>query len=133
MRHRLFVYGTLRKGMENDFYLKNARLIFPKAWCKGWLFDTREGYPGMIDGDGNVVGEVYEVTEHQLSLLDELEAYYGPGHPENEYRRVKRKIQTIQGALDAEVYLYIERERLIREGIRIVSGDWCQYVRNRRR
>mgnify|MGYP000382237447 CR=1 FL=1 len=41
-------------------------------------------YPALIEGKG-IAGEIHEVSEQTLKKIDELESYFGEGHPENEY------------------------------------------------
>jgi len=72
--HKIFVYGTLKQGFINNFYLSNSKFI-----CKAKLRDyelynlVEAGYPFVIKGKGTVNGEVYEVSDIVLKKLDELE------------------------------------------------------------
>jgi gamma-glutamylcyclotransferase (GGCT)/AIG2-like uncharacterized protein YtfP len=124
----LFVYGTLRRGMSNAVYLRDAKLIAAKAWTEGKLFDTGNGYPGLVPGKGKVYGEIYRIDKMQLKLMDELEDYYGPGHPQNMYERKVARIATDRGFVWAYLYYYREKEKLMKTGIWIPGGDWCRYV-----
>jgi len=69
----LIVYGTLRKGSPNHFYLDNAEFIGYGvlegfAFCQGQL--TIREYPGMF-----TVVEVYRISEEELAEIDWLEGY----------------------------------------------------------
>ncbi|SFJ43098.1 gamma-glutamylcyclotransferase family protein [Thermoflavimicrobium dichotomicum] len=125
----LFAYGSLRMGMKYHDVLRGARLAFPRAWVQGALYDTREGYPGMIAGQDQVMGEIYQIDLAILKRVDELEDYYGLSHPDNLYERVEMLVHLPeQEQIPAFVYFYKDRDFLIKKGIYIHSGDWAQYV-----
>ena len=79
MKHRLFVYGTLKKGFPNhDIYMETAKEL--------GKYQTIEKYPLVLcgeryvpcliysPGDGHQVeGELYEVDDECLNRLDALE------------------------------------------------------------
>ena len=79
MKHRLFVYGTLKKGFPNhDNYMETAKEL--------GKYQTIEKYPLVLcgeryvpcliysPGDGrHVAGELYEVDDECLNRLDALE------------------------------------------------------------
>lgn len=77
-KHRVFVYGTLKRGYPNSHLLTNAEL-------EGH-FETEEKFPLVVGGEFyspyllnrqgegyNVRGEVYRVDDDMLEKLDELE------------------------------------------------------------
>ena len=80
MSIHIAVYGTLKRGFGNNFYLRHANYI-----GKGKTVDKFrlciQGLPFLIEGvssDGHRVHvEVYEVTSEQLVPIDDLE-----GHPD---------------------------------------------------
>jgi gamma-L-glutamyl-butirosin B gamma-L-glutamyl cyclotransferase len=120
--HKLFVYGTLRKGEPNHGLLGTSRCLFPQARVKGVLVDTGCGFPAMREGDGDVLGEIYEVDDETLARTDDLEDYFGPGDPRNLYERVLRAARTATGELDVWVYV---SERFGSSPV-IPSGDWVK-------
>ena len=71
---RVFVYGTLRKGMYNhDIYLRERSVYCGDGYIKGSLM-TIAGvvYPAFLpQGDHLVFGELYDVDEEtaQCCLL----------------------------------------------------------------
>ena len=78
-RYKLFVYGTLKKGLCNHHYLENAKFLgkaitknpFPMIAPMVW-------YPYLLDKEGagyRVEGELYEIDEKTLAKIDELEEY----------------------------------------------------------
>ena len=77
MAHRIFVYGTLKRGFANHALLHNATFLGEAR--------TRTAYPMVVHGTGfsvviipepgighRVVGEVWEVDDAQLAQLDKL-------------------------------------------------------------
>lgn len=132
MLKRIFVYGSLRKGHYNyDAYLKDKSEFVSYGYVKGDLY-TIEGviYPALIEGEGRVIGEIYEVSEEVANAIDELESYV-EGDPSNEYNRVVCDIMDEQGnVIDVlPVYMFnLQREG--KQGVlehRIDSGDYTKY------
>ncbi|BDH61924.1 branched-chain alpha-keto acid dehydrogenase [Lysinibacillus sp. PLM2] len=121
---KVFVYGTLLKGEENAYYLNNATCIEEHCWIFARLFDTGYGYPAITLASNNrTYGELYEVSESDLPLLDELEDYI-EGAPNNLYERVLQEIYTEKGIISAFVYIANQDGLLKRE---IPEGDWRKY------
>ena len=112
---KIFVYGTLRKGECRNYLLEDYRFLgYAKA--KGFLFYNIGAYPGMVEGDGEVVGEVYEIHESLLEKLDLVE-----GVPDL-YRRELIEVSLENGqTISAYAYIY---NRKIDNKLLIPSGDW---------
>jgi gamma-glutamylcyclotransferase (GGCT)/AIG2-like uncharacterized protein YtfP len=120
---RLFVYGTLRRGAENEFAQlmeKSARFL-SQACIRGRLFRVAH-YPGLgapEDRNDWVKGDVFEgVTAEMLQRLDD---YEGP-----EYVRQLAEITLENGShVAAFVYLYA----LPTEGLELIPfGDWNEFI-----
>lgn len=122
----VFVYGTLRKHEANHHLLSGAKCFAEQAWTYGRLFDTGHGYPALLHSNKEkVFGELYEIDQHQLQLLDQLEDYRGPGG-KNIYDRVKQTVYTDTASHKAYVYfIHPDHEDLLKDEIR--SGDWRVY------
>ena len=120
MSIRIFVYGTLLRGLCRHDALKTARFLGP-AHTRGQLFNLGS-YPGLKTGQGKVHGEVYEVDPLTLSRLDRIEDY-DPKHPAHSlYLRVPREVTLQDGRrLQAHTYLY---NRPTRPADRIPHGDY---------
>lgn len=73
--HRVFVYGTLKRGYRNHRFLKAATFVGEAHTLTSYrMLDGR--FPVLRDaGPGcmQISGEVYDVDEETLSALDDLE------------------------------------------------------------
>lgn len=90
MTDRLFAYGTLLPGDVRWHFLQPYVVDdgTPDR-AAGRLFDTGQGYPAAVFGDGGVIhGRVFtlvaERSAEALALLDEVE-----GAVAGDYRRVR--------------------------------------------
>ena len=102
---RLATYGTLAPGRVNNDQLADLKGYWRQGTVRGRLVEAgwgaELGYPGLIlDPSGQAI-EVYifessELPNHWLRL-DELE---GAG-----YRRVVTQVCTVDGDLDASIYV----------------------------
>jgi gamma-glutamylcyclotransferase (GGCT)/AIG2-like uncharacterized protein YtfP/cation transport regulator ChaC len=106
--HYVFVYGTLRRQERNHCLLEKSACISVYARANGQLIDTGLGYPGFVEEEGTVIGELYAVTEETLQRLDVLEGYYGPEDPRNLYERKEIDTMTDKGTFHAWTYIYCE-------------------------
>ncbi|ASN05590.1 gamma-glutamylcyclotransferase [Virgibacillus necropolis] len=124
MMPKLFVYGTLRNGGHNHFYLSNATSIYHQSWIEGSLYDTDNGYPVLLSDNraGYVYGELYDVCSAQLKKIDQLEQYV-EGDPDNLY---DRECITVTNDKDDKVkaLTYVGGKRLIDSNDWIETGDW---------
>ena len=69
----LFVYGTLKKRERNSSFLYNA--VFLREVCTRPEFRLLDfgTFPGMTAGHKAIEGELYYVTEDELSRIDDFE------------------------------------------------------------
>ncbi len=117
MDNLVFVYGTLRKGEVNHFWLDGAMFVGQYTIPSGWHMIDLGPYPAVIADKVSfvpIIGEIYQVTPAILEKLDELEEYptlYG-----------REQITTKFGLAWIYYYQHIDTH-LIK---RIESGDWCQ-------
>ena len=122
----VFVYGTLRRGEDNDI----TRLLPPPrfigvARIAGTMYDLG-AYPGVrLGGPSTVVGEVYEILPALEVVLDEIEEVY----PQERDEYVKCVIPvSVQG----RVYTCIVYEislRFVHGKAVLPDGDWTRRVR----
>jgi gamma-glutamylcyclotransferase (GGCT)/AIG2-like uncharacterized protein YtfP len=114
----LFVYGTLRRGSNNQF----ARLLIDQARfvgaarVRGRLYDFGP-YPGAKPSDEYLHGEVFRLSQSS-NLLAELDDYEGP-----EFERATLSaLLNDGGTIDCWIYWYVGPA----QGRVIASGDWFQ-------
>jgi gamma-glutamylcyclotransferase (GGCT)/AIG2-like uncharacterized protein YtfP len=104
----LFVYGSLKKGFDNDKLLEKSTRRLGKASTVGkfGMFEDSFGnYPYLIKKPINrIIGELYEIQRKEL--LDQIDEFEGaPDY----YQRKKIKVKTHHGVQFAYAY--------IREGV----------------
>lgn len=112
--HRIFVYGTLKKGFPNyDRFLKG--LEGKRAKAIGFDLHEGPGFPYSVKGSGIVQGEVYEVDDATLERLDRLEGV--PHH----YQKISTTIYD-EDFRSQEVWIYVSEQG--RKYPIIESGVW---------
>lgn len=110
--HRVFVYGTLRKGQRNHHWLRNATALGTCATFPSFTLVNVGDFPGAVERGGQrIIGEVYEIGPPVLLHLDRLE-----GYPHFFDRKV---ISTKFGSC----WIYVYRRAHGLEP-RVMSGDW---------
>jgi len=121
MTHRVFVYGTLLSGFENhDMVLGHeATLVATTTTANAHYRMVDVGYfPGVyLDGDSVVFGEVYDVDDETMGMLDALE-----GFP----RLYSRAQVQLENGMLAWMYIYNYGRPGMRE---IDDGDYRAYRR----
>jgi len=70
----IFVYGTLLKGQKRESVLANSKYIGPAIMNQAEMFDLG-AYPGITKGNGIVIGELYDITEKTMQIIDRIEGY----------------------------------------------------------
>ena len=70
----LFVYGTLKKGHGNHArFMSEAEYVGTGTTDAKWGLADLGAFPALTFGRLSVEGEVYRVTDSQLSEIDRLE------------------------------------------------------------
>lgn len=123
-RFRVFAYGTLMTGEANHGVASPHLLSVEPGAVGGRLYDAG-AYPALVVGgeEGEagrsiVRGEWLTVTEAGLLAMDELEEYFGPGDPRNDYERVL--VRDIDGVRQGWAYVWNDS----RGTAPIESGCW---------
>ena len=107
---RLFVYGTLMPGQENERYLTKIGGTFEPARVRGRLYlpgEWRAGfnYPGLVLDPAAKMVEGYVFRSENLAsnweLLDEFEG--------EEYKRIEAEVETSDGPVKACIYVIDEQ------------------------
>lgn len=96
----LFVYGTLKKGGHNHFFLKDSKFKQHYKFNNHALVDLGHGFPYMIRSEGSVYGEVYEVDDKTIKNIDLLEGVPGL------YKRALANYKTLDSIELAGLYYY---------------------------
>ena len=128
MKIDLFVYGTLRKGLRLHHHLRGA-VYTHDARTRGRLYDIGT-YPGLlIDSSADwVTGEVFEVDEQLVSLLDQVEGYKPDSSVHSEYLRREISVYNFHHK-ELKVTTYIYNRPVL--GLSLIgSGDYKKYLDN---
>ena len=123
----LFTYGTLRDGEERSGILSKFSIkVYKDCKIRGKLINLQGGrYPGLISGDGSVVGEIHHTPDIENTLKDEndgldmIEGFNGYGEKDPLFRR----ILTYSNEIPCWTYVYARSPDY---GPVIESGDWCK-------
>ena len=76
MSERIFVYGTLKRGLSNHHWLSSQRFLGEARTAPRYRMVDCGGYPGMFGVAENglsIRGEVWEVDDEGRRKLDVLE------------------------------------------------------------
>lgn len=119
---RVFVYGSLLRGMHNHRLLDGARFVGAARTPPRFTLRDLGSFPAIVAGGRTqIVGEIYEVDAETLERLDRLE-----GHPHH-YRR--EPIELERGEV-AEIYVYVAP--LGARAHAVPSGDWRGHYKEKR-
>lgn len=118
----IFVYGALMRSFDLHHHLAGASYV-TGATARGALYVVGP-YPGMVEGNGAVRGELYTSDDPAvvLEILDEVEGYDALDPDASEYVRVKRDVRRDDGR-DVPAWLYLYN-RDVKGLPQISSGDW---------
>lgn len=76
LKHRVAVYGTLKRGRNNSHILRGERFVGTDWMPKLSLYHLGP-YPGAVEEPSTGVRvEIYEVKDSTLKILDELEDFF---------------------------------------------------------
>ncbi len=133
----IFVYGTLQTGFKNHVSVVRGRAtsLGPATFAGARLVHYPAGFPGMyrVDepGSWHVHGELLRVPpEHSTSVLtdmDQLEDYFGPGHPSNMYSR--EEVVVSAGRVQQHAFTYFSLLDPVKErAVPVPSGNWRAFM-----
>lgn len=121
--HRVFVYGSLKRGFGNHEMFLGGSLFVSEAETDEQRFDmlSLNFFPGVVDdGEIDISGELYLVDDEQLISLDALE---GNG------TMYARELVWLKGEeLPAWMYVYLHRSPSWMD----VTADEMEYRHNHR-
>jgi gamma-glutamylaminecyclotransferase len=113
----VFVYGTLRRGFCNHFYLDKARFLGPATTRDGHAMYLYGGIPYLLRraSGPRIVGELYRMDAGILAGLDRLEE-----HP-RVYRRELAPVILADGR-EGAAWIYFA---LAAHGVGAGTGDFA--------
>ena len=121
MHHRVFIYGTLKKDCANARFNLGTQLTgHYSTLCPYPLYRVGQRYmPWLMNQPGQgqqVVGEVFQVTQPQLALMDQLERI---SHADG-YQRMAIKIKAQVSSRIFTAWAYLKpRQQLKQQWIRM--------------
>jgi gamma-glutamylcyclotransferase (GGCT)/AIG2-like uncharacterized protein YtfP len=121
----LFIYGTLMPGLRLEAEMHGARFVGP-AQIQGRLVDVGR-YPGLLPGDGSVVGEIYEVDDAHLARLDGVEDMVPGDRAASQYWR--EEVTVLSGPLQGQPVQTYVYNRPVDGYSPIPHGDYRRYIR----
>jgi gamma-glutamylaminecyclotransferase len=110
--HRVFVYGTLKRGYNNHYLLGRSRYMGKSATRSNYLM-VSGGFPVILplNPGQSVAGELYHVDDATLARLDQLE-----GVP---YMYTREVIDALERGKPVKAYVYVGNPTtwMVREGL----------------
>lgn len=101
MKHKIFVYGTLKQGHGNNRIIADQKFLGPaQTELAAFQMYSLGGFPGVVRGTQSIKGELYEVDEEAFTRCDHLE-----GHPDF-YKRESVAVMCDNGPLTM-AWMYI--------------------------
>jgi gamma-glutamylcyclotransferase (GGCT)/AIG2-like uncharacterized protein YtfP len=126
----LAVYGELLSGLDapQPPGLKHGLILRGSCWIPGVLYDLGQ-YAALVPGNGQVLGELYEVADPgRFEELDWFQTYDRGRTLEPEY--VRCLVPLIEPEIEAWVYMYGHDPH---GNPRVESGDWRGHLADRLR
>ncbi len=114
---RVAVYGTLKQGQHNHYWLEGAERIGRDRLTTLTLYDLGP-YPGAkAESSAGAVVEIYAINAEQLALLDQLEGYFTHAPRQGLYNRA------IFSTQHGKAWCYLYNAETNHEA-RIENGEW---------
>ena len=132
--HKLFVYGTLRRGFPLHLRLgKRSVRYLGKGRVRGRLYDLGE-FPGALPSSSphdEIEGEAYELLdgEKQLRELDKVEEFY-PDRPDDSLFVRRITDVRLHGGQHVKTWVYFLPKRPVKART-IAGGEYAEVRRSR--
>ena len=121
--YKLFLYGSLRKGMPLNYMLRSVQNKGEKGLTKELfsLYSIGDRYPCLVKSPNErVVGEVVEVDEKTYNYISEMEK--SAGYHTEEIIVIVRGQEVV-----VECYMMTEDKAKWRVDGLVNGGDWVPY------
>jgi gamma-glutamylcyclotransferase (GGCT)/AIG2-like uncharacterized protein YtfP len=119
---RLFVYGTMRQSQTARSLVAASIAKTAPATTTGRIYAFPMGYPGFVEGEGTVVGEVLWLTD-LAGTFGLLDAYEG-----DDFARVLKQVRLTETGEELWTWIYVLADAdAARLGTPIDDGDWLRY------
>ncbi|MGC9028523.1 MAG: gamma-glutamylcyclotransferase [Desulfomonilaceae bacterium] len=122
---KVFVYGTLLRGMERSQALDHARFL-GHALTEGMLYDLGS-FPAILKGDSPVFGELYEASDNELRRLDAIEGFRQNNPAGSLYVREEVSVVALSDGWKHQAFAYFYNGR-VDPRKRIECGDYRRYL-----
>jgi len=123
---KIFVYGTLLKGLSRDRKLSRSEFI-GAGTVRGVLYDLG-AFPALLETEDNpIAGELYEVDKRTLWMLDDVESYDSDNPTDSLYIRKDIDVLLTKNDEIIKAQTYIYNRPLKISAIKIMSGDYFEY------
>lgn len=136
--NRLFVFGTLLPGLTNyNRYLKACEPKTFPAKAKGIMYYLPEdGYPVVLDGEGEVKGVIYESPDLMVILpeIDEIHKFTGIESQSDLIREI-RDVTNLETGETVKAHMYLwppaKADWLKENAVVLDDGDWANFLRKK--
>ncbi|ADY72899.1 AIG2 family protein [Desulfurobacterium thermolithotrophum DSM 11699] len=127
----LFVYGTLMSGLSAHTFLFDSEFVGHGILYGAKLLHLEEGYPGVIEGEGEVFGEVYRVDSLTLAAIDLFEEFYKSFPERSFYLRIRKPIRLIQFNDFVDAWVYVLNPLIIKNlsFTEVPFGNWKEFIK----
>ncbi|SMO32260.1 Uncharacterized conserved protein YtfP, gamma-glutamylcyclotransferase (GGCT)/AIG2-like family [Balnearium lithotrophicum] len=132
MRYQLlFVYGTLMSGFSAHAFLVDSVFVSHGVLYGAKLVHLNDGYPGIIEGEGRVFGEVYRVDDLTLRAIDMFEDFNELFPEESYYIRKKKYVRLIPMSEFVEAWVYFLNPSLLSDldFTEVPFGNWKEFLK----
>ena len=123
----IFVYGKLLKNLERSYALNGSECL-GDAVASGVCLYNLGYYPGIKNDTGTVIGELYNVDDITLEILDVIEGFDSNNIENSLYLRLE--IQLITHTPSQPVFSYFYNSP-VPEEMRIENGDYRNFLQSR--
>lgn len=118
-----FIYGSLRKGEYNHYFIKKDSKFISYAILSGYKLVSFGSYPAIVtssDETDVVVGELLQITDQEK--IDKIEGM----ELDACYKRELKKVKLEDGSEQEAFFYSYKKERLSEKPTFIESGDWAK-------